>query len=848
MRSNESGVITVYLSLCILLILSFVFTIVEGVRVTTAKLWAERTLSTAMDSTLANFYRPLMEEYHILGLYDKEIFTNHSFEDMENKINGYMSYTFDPNKNVDYRVPSIDLYQIEAKKVTLQDYTTLSSYDGEILQHQGIQFMKYNMVGDGVELLLDRLSLLETPKKVSVLYEEKLKVEEQLKVIDQRVLTLMKLLDGISTGKNGLERDKNGLLKLESHFVKMIYHDEITKESVGINQSQLFSLLKPHYQNPYEKLSQIDLRVAELQSLQQSMDQITYYRGLLNYEYNALYMQYWSLYQLLAEVQGRVVDKGKEAEKQNEINEIERSIDSISQDMTNLYRTMASYDRLYNETNIKKKQLKATLSEVIAAVTSLMDCVYPKIIESINTIDEIMNHMEQIDGQIRAYETLLQLETVGLSPDIVDGLNQGLAELKRYQSGTSLGYDFDNMRIILEKNLAIISSVKNTMISVKNDLDSENISSLRTNLMVGKQLLLGYQLDGLTIDYSTIVLETSEGKVILDTLENLMDQGILSIVMNPDNISQLKYLSNDLPSNLNFIMPNSQSNENLDSLSDSISFDGDGAGVSDVFGQFKSMTGGEILNQGYTQMTNHVLFWLYLKDHFDTYTATNDSSRKPVVLSYEREYLLEGKNSDLNNLSDVVIKVILMRAILNFTTLLGDKDKWNEAKIYAASLVGFTGLPVLVSIVQTVLMIVLALAESIIDVSALLMDKSFPLIKKKVKLEIRDLLKLNPTYIQSKAKEYSDKDGTLSVGYENYVDIFLILQKKKTLSYRAMDLIQGNIRKRYEDNFTISRCIYGFTVTAEFYIPPKFISIANMYNNLNHQFTKTYPVTLSYSY
>ncbi len=67
MYKKPEGSITVFLSLILLLILSLIMGIVEGARVNTARIFAARALTTAMDSVLAEFYDPLMEEYHLLG-------------------------------------------------------------------------------------------------------------------------------------------------------------------------------------------------------------------------------------------------------------------------------------------------------------------------------------------------------------------------------------------------------------------------------------------------------------------------------------------------------------------------------------------------------------------------------------------------------------------------------------------------------------------------------------------------------------------------------------------------------------------------------------------------------------
>src|SRR5690606_34653305 len=105
-------------------------------------------------------------------------------------------------------------------------------------------------------------------------------------------------------------------------------------------------------------------------------------------------------------------------------------------------------------------------------------------------------------------------------------------------------------------------------------------------------------------------------------------------------------------------------------------------------------------------MTKRILLIEYINEHFYRFPMEGESqeTKKPSALDYEREYLLCGKNRDEDNLESVIMKLILIRTLLNFTTILGDKNKWKEAKTIASSMVGFTGLPILVAITQTILM------------------------------------------------------------------------------------------------------------------------------------------------
>ena len=68
MVKKKDGSITVFLTLILLLILSLIMTILEGARISVAQVFAERALITSMDSLLAEYYRPLFDEYHIFAL------------------------------------------------------------------------------------------------------------------------------------------------------------------------------------------------------------------------------------------------------------------------------------------------------------------------------------------------------------------------------------------------------------------------------------------------------------------------------------------------------------------------------------------------------------------------------------------------------------------------------------------------------------------------------------------------------------------------------------------------------------------------------------------------------------
>ena len=60
------GYITVFLSLSLTLILSLVFTVIEGARISAIRMKSECVADIGMNSVLAEYHRELLEQYDLL--------------------------------------------------------------------------------------------------------------------------------------------------------------------------------------------------------------------------------------------------------------------------------------------------------------------------------------------------------------------------------------------------------------------------------------------------------------------------------------------------------------------------------------------------------------------------------------------------------------------------------------------------------------------------------------------------------------------------------------------------------------------------------------------------------------
>ena len=813
-KQETNGTITVFLSLILLLVLSLLFTIIEGARVSTAKVYAERSLRTAMDSVLAEFYGPLWKEYHIFGLNTGDGSDMEKKEEIIEKLSNYMSYTFEPNRDLDESIykDGIELYDISLDLASVNNQTMLMDYKGQLLINEAVEYMKYQEMGDGLELLLEKMSLLEMPKKVSVIYEEKQKVEEELVVIDEEILALMELLDGIKTRKKGIELTKDGNIEVTEYYIKKICFEEVTKDAVGINQESVFLALKDYYVNPALEFGLIKENFSKLDPVLKRLEESQLQRRSLALD---LSIQNIKLEDLKA------IHKKTDEEKQ-QIEETVEKINKLNEESNGLWDEEKKQEEL-------KEQIRDSIGSSQNNLFTLVRIINPLISEAISAIDQISKKAELAVPLIKQYEESLYKEKDSLGEDIFTGLEENLLELKRYTTDDGNGYDFAGMRRILERNLIIIVRVRMLLNRGIDQLIEKKYQLSENCFEDAADILSSYQIEGLTLDYSTLVLDKSDAMDPLGEVQSLLQSGITNLVIDQSKISKAEITQTMLPSVIA-----EMAKEDTDFLAVLTSFfentviGGMNSGTGNLFGsfgntaEFTTMAGDSI-----NVVAEHFLYQEYLKEHFGMFPKEGEDlkARKPSVFIYEQEYLLAGKTSDQDNLSSVVSRVIFLRTILDFVSILGDKTKINEAKLAASALVGFTGLPILVSITQTLILLVWSFAEALADTCALMMGKEVPILKKKVVLELPELFMLNRTFLQTKASKIVEAKE-LSFSYHDYLRIFLLTKNKEDLVYRSMDLMQENINMRYVDPFQIQDCLFGYKVKADFRIEPKFTAFS----------------------
>ena len=186
---------------------------------------------------------------------------------------------------------------------------------------------------------------------------------------------------------------------------------------------------------------------------------------------------------------------------------------------------------------------------------------------------------------------------------------------------------------------------------------------------------------------------------------------------------------------------------------------------------------------------------VFLQQYLLSYMSCFTNAQSDRALSYELEYLLGEKDSDIENLKVTIHKLLAIREAANFLYLVSDSGKMMQVEGLATLLAGETLNPLLIEVVKIGLLTAWAFAESILDVRALLAGKRIALIKSEESwtVELKQIGMISEEFLMA-------KESNLGLTYENYLGILLLFEKEQKLAMRVMSIQEATIQKTYQDS------------------------------------------------
>ena len=194
---------------------------------------------------------------------------------------------------------------------------------------------------------------------------------------------------------------------------------------------------------------------------------------------------------------------------------------------------------------------------------------------------------------------------------------------------------------------------------------------------------------------------------------------------------------------------------------------------------------------------------LLINEYIGTYFAdfTDDIS---TPLSYELEYILNGKDSDRENLENTVASLLAIREGLNYMHIISDADKMQRAGELAEVISGVICLPEITFLVKFLIIAVWALVESAIDIKCLLSGGKVPIIKTKDDWKAD----LDTIFEVLENRALGNNDSERGINYEGYLKMLLYIEDPVKRNFRMMDIMQLDIGASQND-FLMQDMIYG---------------------------------------
>ncbi len=181
----------------------------------------------------------------------------------------------------------------------------------------------------------------------------------------------------------------------------------------------------------------------------------------------------------------------------------------------------------------------------------------------------------------------------------------------------------------------------------------------------------------------------------------------------------------------------------------------------------------------------------YLLHQF-SYYGCKDSKISRESMEYQLEYMIVGKEKDVENLEQILWRIFLLRAGGDYLLYHLDGERILQAQEKAVAVAGFTGNAAIIEAVKECFLIKDAIESGIDETKQIFAGEKVPLYQ----------------------------DGIfqgIELGYKEYLFLFLNATGSKEKAFRCMDVVELEIRQMsgYE-NFRMDHCICGFELVWDY--------------------------------
>lgn len=751
---KRKGSITVFLALVLILLFSFVLTTLEAARIAGGKAYVQLVSVMAGDSVKAGYYYPMFERYGLFGIpaFDENGYMTESL--LEKGMNGYVTYMLTGLEG--------GLFAFEAPKVKIEDKKTMLSDGGESFLKQIREQAALEIVEKGLSgwLLTEGM---EDAVHAGELYQKQETVLEEISVVTQEVLKLMELTDGIRMGKHGLYFDNEGKLQVKRYFLKQILPISQEEFEEKYENEEVFNAVKGHLDSPKKRAEVLTGLLEEIKKQSTEL-------SVLKVEIEGYRERQKEIMELL----------GKEMKSEQK--------ETLEAEQAALAQKQKRAVELRDETTEWLDIAQMDAQEQYEGLKELLDGVFALYDDALEIVGSLEKKQKAARLSVIAYEGFLEGKKTEVSEELYTVFEEELQTMKFYAGMEEAGYDTGVMKKTLEKNRELLSEL------CLPEYEEKNRSELADAVRKISEDMELYAADGLWFSYGTVETSDTIGENAAEQLSKIVSEGVLAFVgISEEKLSKRGWSGTDLPSEH---LERETTAGNLLSCFKELS----------VLFEKEGVLG--LLKEGAECSWNLIALEWYARTAFGCYGRELEHTKA----LYEREYLLFGKQSDRENLCLAVLYLTALRMMFSMASILKNPGKMQEIELLSASVAGFTGVPLLVSVVKYTVLLLWSAEEALIETAALLSGKRLPVFAEELRLSLTEVFTFSKATVQQKAEKIKETGG---MKYEDYLTVLSLLQSIEKKAYRSMDLIQETLRFQYEDAFRMRNMVTEFTAAVQ---------------------------------
>lgn len=141
--AGQKGVITVYVTLIFLLVVSLIFTVAESARVQSARMMLEVALDCAMESVAAGYQKELYEEYQLFFMDGSRGTGVLSTEKITGLVCEQLDYVFQPDRETCLR--HTDFYKMGVGEMKVDKLALVTDDNGKVFRNGIVEAMKASL-------------------------------------------------------------------------------------------------------------------------------------------------------------------------------------------------------------------------------------------------------------------------------------------------------------------------------------------------------------------------------------------------------------------------------------------------------------------------------------------------------------------------------------------------------------------------------------------------------------------------------------------------------------------------------------------------------------------------------